>query len=89
MKLAEQLKQMIAGAEIHSAYEAGFSGYVLHRELQRHGIKSRVVHAAGIEVAAHNRVKTDKRDARKISQPLEAGRLRGIGVPSETEEQRR
>ena len=65
-------------AEIHSAYEAGFSGFELHRELQRQGVKSIVVHAAAIEVAANNRVKTDKWDARKIAEHLEAGRVRGI-----------
>lgn len=81
-QLAEQLQKFFAGAEIHSAYEAGFSGYGLHRELHRQGIKSIVVHAAAVEVAAHQRVKTDKRDARKLAEQLEAGRLRGIRVPS-------
>lgn len=85
-KLGQQLRQFFPGAEIHSAYEAGFSGFGLHRELQRQGIKSLVVHAAAIEVAAHNRVKTDKRDARKIAEQLEAGRLRGIRIPSEAQE---
>ena len=88
-KLGQQMRRFFSGAEIHSAYEAGFSGFGLHRELQRQGIKSIVVHAAAIEVAANNRVKTDKRDARKIAAQLEAGRLRGIRVPSEAQEQAR
>lgn len=61
--LAEQLLKFFAGANIHTAYEAGFSGFVLHRELVKHGIDSIVVHAAAVEVAVNNRVKTDKRDA--------------------------
>ena len=45
-----------------------------------------MVHAAAIEVAANNRVKTDKRDARKIAEHLEAGRVRGIRIPSVAQE---
>jgi transposase len=88
-QLGEQLHKFFAGATIHTVYEAGFSGFGLHRELVRQGIHSRVVHAAAIEVAANNRVKTDNRDARKQSEQLEAGRLRGIRIPSEAEEERR
>jgi len=88
-KLGEQLRKFFAGATLYTAYEAGFSGFGLHRELVRQGIANRVVHAAAVEIAAHNRVKTDKRDDRKLSEQLEAGRLRGIRVPSEAEEQRR
>lgn len=88
-QLAEQLLKYFDGGIIHSAYEAGFSGFVLHRTLSRAGIDSRVVHAAAIEVAAHNRVKTDKRDAQKLATQLEAGRLKAIYVPTEAEEQAR
>lgn len=88
-QLGQQLRKFFAGAIIHTAYEAGFSGFVLHRELQRQGLRSIVVHAAAVEVAANSRVKTDKRDARKLAEQLEAGRLRGIRIPTEAEEQRR
>lgn len=40
----------------------------------KHGINNIVVHAAAIEVAANDRVKTDKRDAQKMVALLEAGR---------------
>jgi transposase len=53
------------------------------------GIDNIVVHAAGVEVAAHNRVKTDQRDADKLSAQLAAGRLRGIRVPSVAQEHHR
>ncbi len=77
------------GAMIESAYEAGFSGFNLHRVLEKNGIKNLVVHAAGIEVAVGDRVKTDKRDSLKIATQLEANRLRGIHVPSEEREGKR
>jgi transposase len=87
--LAQQLQQYFAGGIIHSVYEAGFSGFSLHRELSHQGIDSIVVHAAAVEGAIHNRVKTDKRDAAKLATQLEAKRLRGIRVPSVAQEQQR
>lgn len=88
-KLAEQLQKFFQGGKIHSAYEAGFSGFGLHRVLVEQGIDNRVVHAASIEVSANNRVKTDKRDARKISEQLEAGRLKCIRIPKLSDEEAR
>ena len=82
-------KKYFPGAEVKSAYEAGFSGFHLHRILEKNGIKNLVVHAAGIEVAVGDRVKTDKRDSLKIATQLEANRLRGIHVPSEEREEKR
>lgn len=82
-------KKYFPGAVVESAYEAGFSGFHLHRVLEKNGMKNLVVHAAGIEVASGDRVKTDKRDSLKIAIQLEAGRLRGIHVPSEEREEKR
>jgi transposase len=82
-------KKFFPGATIESAYEAGFSGFHLHRVLEKNGITNLVVHAAGIEVAVGDRVKTDKRDSLKIATQLEANRLRGIHVPSEEREEKR
>ena len=87
--LLSMLRKYFEGAEIHSAYEAGFAGFVLHRFLVSQGIKNIVVNPGSIEVAAKDKVKTDKRDCRKIAVQLEAGRLRGIFVPSEEQEQER
>lgn len=82
-------KKHFSGATVESAYEAGFSGFHLHRVLEKNGIKNLVVHAAGIEVATGDRVKTDKRDSLKIATQLEANRLEGIHVPSEEREEKR
>ncbi|WP_250122214.1 IS110 family transposase [Chroococcidiopsis sp. CCMEE 29] len=88
-ELSQQLQKYFSGATIHSVYEAGFSGFALHRELVKYGIDNIVVHAAAIEVAANDRVKTDKRDAQKMAALLEAGRVRGNRIPTEQQEQRR
>lgn len=74
---------------MRTCYEAGYSGFWLHRELEAAGIQNIVVHAASIEVAANDRVKTDKRDSLKLATQLAAGRLKGIRVPSLEEEYRR
>ena len=87
--LVEQLQSLYPQAEIHTAYEAGFSGFVLHRALVQAGIQNLVVNPGSIETTIHNRVKTDKRDARKLSELLEAKRLKGIRVPTEEVEHQR
>ena len=86
-KLAEQHP----GAKIHSCYEAGPCGYWLHRALTQMGVINRVV----APVCLNGRRKTDKRDARKLTEALDAF-LRGnseafsaVPVPSEQQEQRR
>ncbi|NMC63996.1 MAG: IS110 family transposase [SAR324 cluster bacterium] len=75
--------------EIQSCYEAGFSGFWLHRYLVKSGIDNIVVNPASIEVEANNRIKTDKRDSLKMALQLDANRLRGICIPSEEQERRR
>jgi len=77
------------GCEVRTCYESGYSGFWLHRELEDAGISNIVVHAASIEVAANDRVKTDKRDSLKMARQLEAGRLKGIRVPTLEEEKQR
>lgn len=89
IKLLEYIKKRFKGAEVNTAYEAGFSGYCLHRVLLSGGVSNMVVNAGSIEVASRDRVKTDRRDSLKIAGLLECGRLRGIRVPSIEEEQSR
>lgn len=77
------------GATFKSAYEAGFSGFALHRYLISHDIENIVVHASSIEVSSRDVVKTDKRDSLKIATQLAANRLRAIYVPSIKREDKR
>jgi transposase len=88
-KLIRFIGERFEGADVRTCYEAGFSGFVLHRELEKEGIKNIVVNAGSIEVAARDRVKTDRRDSLKIAQQLECGRLKGIRIPSLQEESER
>ena len=83
---AKNLKKWFSGARLHSVYEAGFSGFGLHRKLESAGIKNIVINPASLEVAAKDKVKTDKKDSRKLAQQLGTGRLKGIRIPTEEEE---
>jgi transposase len=85
-RFADSLLRWFPGATLSSAYEAGFSGFVLHRALTTAGITNLVVNPASVAVAANDRVKTDRRDAKKLAVDLADGRLRGIYIPTEAEE---
>ena len=89
MGLVNWVRKFFPEASIFSAYEAGFSGFGLHRTLIQQGINNIVVNPASIEVAARDKVKTDRRDATKVATQLAAARLKGIRIPSDDEELRR
>jgi transposase len=84
--LAVSVPQWFPGATLSSAYEAGLSGFVLHRALPQAGRTHRVVKPAAVAVAAHDKVTTDRRDAKKLAMDLADGRLRGLSVPTEAED---
>jgi transposase len=85
--LARWLKRTFhKAASIETVYEAGFAGFTLHRALEGAGISNLVVNPASIPVAANARVKTDKRDAKRMAELRRAGELVGIHVPTVKEE---
>lgn len=86
VKLINYCQKYFPGAQIESAYETGFCGFHLHRMLEGHGIHNKIVHAAGIEIAIGDRVKTDKKDSKKLAIHLSMGRLTGIHVPTKERE---
>jgi transposase len=85
-KLIDQLLSNFPGARLHTVYEAGFSGYALHRALKAAGIDNIIVNPGSIETASRDRVKTDKRDAKKLAEQLSDGRLKSIYIPRTEEE---
>lgn len=68
------IRKYFPDSEVRTCYESGYSGFWLHRELCAAGVSNIVVHAASIEVAANDRVKTDKRDSLNMAYQLAAGR---------------
>jgi transposase len=87
--LITYIEKYFEGAKVETAYEAGFSGFHLHRSLEAAGIKNVVADAASIEIAVGDRVKTDKRDSLKLATHLSEGRLKSIHVPSPEREDKR
>ena len=82
-KLVNYLQTNFTGGTYHSAYEAGFCGFWIHRELEKFGVNSIVVNPADIPTTDKEKVqKEDKRDSRKIAKGLRSGDLEGIYVPS-------
>jgi transposase len=63
-------------------YEAGPGGYDLLRLLTRLGVACDVVAPSLVPVRAGERVKTDKRDAKKLVRLYRAGELRFVAPPS-------
>jgi transposase len=84
--LISYIKKFFSCAKIKTAYEAGFSGFHLHRCLLAESIDNIVVHAGSIKAAANDRVKTDKRDSLNIAKQLSRGELRSINVPTKKRE---
>ena len=79
--LCNYLHRMFPGASYYSAYEAGFCGYGIHRELNSLGIKNIVINAADIPTTQKDKLnKRDPVDSRKIARALEKGSLHPIHV---------
>lgn len=72
--------------EILICYEAGPTGFVLARRLIKLGYECYVVAPSKIPSRSGDRVKTDRRDARKLARFLRAGELEGIHIPSVEDE---
>ena len=85
----KMLKKHFSSAQLFSVYEAGFSGFGLHRELESSGIRNIIINPASLEIASKDKVKTDKRDSVKLAKQLSFGNLLGIYIPTQEEELRR
>jgi transposase len=70
---------------IRACYEAGPCGFVIVRRLEQLGVECSVVAPSMIPTRSGDRVKTDRRDARKLARLLRAGELTAIYVPEPTD----
>ncbi|MHB2000390.1 MAG: IS110 family RNA-guided transposase [Solirubrobacteraceae bacterium] len=71
---------------VAAVYEAGPTGFALARVAERRGLDVRVVAPGSIPRAPGDRVKTDRRDARRLVWLFAAGELSFAFVPSEADE---
>lgn len=67
---------------VRACYEAGPTGYVMHRLLVSLGVRSEVIAPSLIPKAPGDKVKTDKRDCRRLGRLHRAGKLVAIRVPT-------
>lgn len=83
-----RLMQRLGGSGIHLevAYEAGPTGYALHRQLTTMDISCVVVAPSLIPVRPGDRIKTDQRDAARLARLLRSGDLTPVWVPDEAHE---
>ncbi|MGH9092141.1 MAG: IS110 family transposase [Acidimicrobiales bacterium] len=73
-------------SRVRACYEAGPTGYELSRTLGRAGMRCEVIAPSLIPTAPGDRVKTDRRDARRMALLFRAGQLSSVRVPSVAEE---
>jgi len=84
------LQRTFPGGDYYSAYEAGFCGYSVLRELEKYGINNIIANPADIPTTDKERKqKEDRRDSRKIAKSLKNGELEGIHFPSKQTEELR
>lgn len=82
-RLVEKLSQ---DAQVLAAYEAGPTGYPLHRQLVGLSVQSQVVAPSLIPRRPGDRVKTDRRDAIQLARLLRSGDLTPVWVPDQAHE---
>ena len=74
------------GRPVRAVYEAGPTGFGLARAAADRGLDLRVIAPGSIPKAPGDRVKTDRRDAKRLVRLLAAGELSFSFVPSEADE---
>jgi len=85
-KLIQRLSQRFGGGLLLFCYEAGPCGYGLYRQIIAAGHDCQVVAPSLIPQKPGERIKTDIRDALKLSGYLRSGDLTAVWVPDQEQE---
>ena len=75
--------------ELKVCYEAGPCGYSLYRQLTKMGIDCEVIAPSLIPKGSGDKIKTDRRDAKRLTKLYRTGNLTSIRVPTVSEENER
>jgi len=81
----ESFLSRFSGCRIRAAYEAGCFGYWLADTLRELGVMVTVTPPSKLERAPGDKVKTERRDSRRLGEQLAAGRLKAVAIPTEAE----
>jgi len=84
-RLGRRLQRLGSG-EVRCCYEAGPTGYALQRQLRAAGVACIVIAPSLTPVRPGTRIKTDRRDAKKLAELFRAGLLTEVHPPSESDE---
>ena len=84
-RMVRKLRRLGAGP-VRCCYEAGPTGYALQRQLRALGIDCVIVAPSLVPVKPGARIKTDRRDARKLAEMFRADLLTEVHPPSESDE---
>jgi len=86
-RLVKKLVREADGREVRCCYEAGPCGYALQRKIESEGpVICEVIAPALIPRKPGERIKTDRRDARKLAELLRAGLLTEVQAPTPEQE---
>lgn len=87
LELSSYLHRMYPEGDYEAVYEAGFNGFGACRALQSLGINCQVIHPADVPTTVKEKLqKSDKVDSRKLARSLRGGELRGIDLPTVSQE---
>ena len=84
-RLARRLQRLAPG-EVRCCYEAGPTGYALQRQRRAAGVGCTVIAPSLTPVKPGSRIKTDRRDARKLGELFRVGLLTEVQPPNESDE---
>ena len=82
-KALQRILYRYKGHQIETVYEAGYFGFWLHDHLIKYGAECVVTPPSLIPQEYGNKVKTDRRDSRKLAHFLAKGMLKRVWVPTE------
>src|SRR5207342_1762012 len=85
-KALRKIRQAHGGARLEVCYEAGPCGFGIARRLAQLKVACMVVAPSMIPKRSGDRIKTDKRDARKLARLLRAGELTAVYIPDVRDE---
>jgi transposase len=84
MALVKHMNINYPNGNFHSVYEAGFSGFWIHKTLETYGFKNIVINPSDVPTTNKEiKRKTDKLDARKLAKALRANQLTPIYIPDD------
>jgi transposase len=84
-RLVRKLEREASGP-VQCCYEAGPCGYALQRQMHRGRVTCQVIAPALIPRKPGDRIKTDRRDARKLAELFRAGLLTEVRPPTPADE---